>query len=515
MDGRFTLRERLGHGGMGTVWRAHDAVLQRDVALKEVRLLGLSDPGEATRVHERVLREARALARLQHPNVVTIHEVLDAEPFPWLVMELIAGQSLQAALEQGPLPPAQVARIGRDLLAALNAAHAAGIQHRDVKPANVLLRPDGSAVLTDFGIAAMQDLSGLTLTGSIIGSPEFMAPERATGEPGGAAADLWSLGMLLYVSVEGRSPLRRSTPLATFAAVVADTVPAPQLAGELGPVLQALLTKDPEARPDPVSLDRMLLAVQTARAQGATRSDPPLRNAAHEPDPEWLHRAPTAVVDRSRAPAERRTATAEPGATSVTRTGRRFGTGCIVAVIAATAAASVIVVLGLQSGGTPAGKQLAAASPSAPTGSSQPSSAASSAAATVSSAISSMRPSTVLRPQGENSADTWIAQLASVPISSGSGARDSELAAIRRQVPGAEVLNSDDFASLRPGYWVMYAPGPFADGEQALASCAAAGRTTAAECVGRYLSHLASDITFICRHAASGVDGNCRRGNNS
>ncbi|MFB9710677.1 serine/threonine-protein kinase [Streptosporangium sandarakinum] len=262
IDNRFELLERLGSGGMGTVWRAHDLALHREVALKEVRPSGATedDPGRVRMLRERVLREARALARLNHPNVVTIHHIVDAgeTAYPWIVMELVRGRSLQDRLAEGPLTPAEAARLGRGVLAALWTAHAAGICHRDVKPANVLLRDDGSPVLTDFGIAALHDAPSLTASGQLVGSPEYIAPERLRGREGDPASDLWSLGMLLYVAVEGYHPMRRETTMATLAAVLNGHVPPPRRAGPLAPVLAALLAQDPAARPPAAELDRML-----------------------------------------------------------------------------------------------------------------------------------------------------------------------------------------------------------------------------------------------------------------
>lgn len=268
IDGRFELLERLGGGGMGLVWRARDTMLQRDVALKEVRSAEPAvyddDPIAAHVMRERVLREARALARLHHPNVVTIYHIVDSveQRHPWLVMELVTGGSLDDRIKRGPLSPQQAAHVGRGVLAALRAAHAAGIQHRDVKPANVLLRPDGTPVLTDFGIAALRESSSLTATGALIGSPEFIAPERIRGQEGDPASDLWSLGMLMYVALEARNPLRRDTTLATLAAVLDAPIPEPKHAGPLTPVLAALLTRDPAARPDAAQLDHMLAAAE-------------------------------------------------------------------------------------------------------------------------------------------------------------------------------------------------------------------------------------------------------------
>lgn len=215
IDGRFELEARLGGGGMGMVWRARDLALDRAVALKEVRPpdpgLAEHDPEAAAMLRERVLREARALARVNHPHVVTIHHIVDGaeHTYPWLVMELVTGGSLQDRLNKGPMTPVEAATMGRDVLAALRAAHDVGIQHRDVKPANVLMRPDGRPVLTDFGIAAIRETTSLTMTGSIIGTPDYMAPERISGDDGGPGSDLWSLAMMLYVAVEGNHPLRR------------------------------------------------------------------------------------------------------------------------------------------------------------------------------------------------------------------------------------------------------------------------------------------------------------------
>ncbi|MGW4652379.1 protein kinase domain-containing protein [Kitasatospora sp. NPDC004289] len=268
VDGRFELLERLGGGGMGLVWRARDTVLQREVALKEVRppdpAMLAADPAAAYELRERVLREAQALARLQHPNVVIIYHIVDTPelPHPWLVMELVTGGSLHDRIGRGRLSPPEAARIGRGVLSALRAAHAAGIQHRDVKPGNVLMRTDGTPVLTDFGIAALSGSTSLTATGSLIGSPEFIAPERIRGQEGNPSSDLWSLGMMLYVAVEGHHPLRRATSLATLAAVLDEPLPPPALAGPLGNTLTALLARDPALRPDAAELDRLFAAAE-------------------------------------------------------------------------------------------------------------------------------------------------------------------------------------------------------------------------------------------------------------
>ncbi|PSJ26783.1 hypothetical protein B7P34_21055, partial [Streptosporangium nondiastaticum] len=267
--GRYRLLEQLGRGGMGVVWRARDEVLDREVAVKEVRApAGLLDH-EIRQLYVRLEREARAAARIAHPHVVTVFDVASDEGRPWIVMELVRGLSLADALQaEGPLPPAHAAHIGAGVLAALRGAHAAGVLHRDVKPGNVLLANDGRVVLTDFGIATVEGSSALTRTGELVGSPEFLAPERALGHPPGPASDLWSLGVTLYATVEGVSPFRQDTPLSTMRAVVDQQLPAPVRAGALAPVLEGLLRKDPALRLGAAEAEDMLRVV----ARGGTVS---------------------------------------------------------------------------------------------------------------------------------------------------------------------------------------------------------------------------------------------------
>ncbi|WP_037786212.1 MULTISPECIES: serine/threonine-protein kinase [unclassified Streptomyces] len=291
IDGRFELLERLGGGGMGLVWRARDIVLHREVALKEVRppdpeLLRLR-PDAPEMLRKRVLREAVSLARITHPNVVTIHHIVSSPEVehPWLVMELVSGGSLQDRLERGLCTPAEAARLGRGVLAGLRAAHEAGILHRDVKPGNVLLRTDGTPLLTDFGIAAVREATSLTNTGELVGSPDYMAPERLRGHDDEPSSDLWSLAMMLYVAVEGHHPMRRSSTLATLAAILEEDVPGPRQAGALGPVLRSVLVKDVVSRPDAERLDRLLAEVAEERAapvvEGARPASGP--SAAYTP----------------------------------------------------------------------------------------------------------------------------------------------------------------------------------------------------------------------------------------
>ncbi|MGC9537866.1 serine/threonine-protein kinase [Streptomyces sp. UG1] len=295
--GRYRLLSPLGEGGMGTVWRARDEVLHREVAVKEVRApAGLPAP-EVERMYARLEREAWAAARVANRNVVTVYDVATQDGRPWIVMELVRGVSLAELLDaEGPLSPRRAAHIGAEVLAALRAAFEAGVLHRDVKPANVLLSNDGRVVLTDFGIAMVEGSSALTMTGEVIGSPEFLAPERALGRTPGPESDLWSLGVLLYAAVEGNSPFRQSTPLSTLRAIVDDELPPPRRAGPLAPVIEGLLRKDPAQRLSAEQAEqdlRIIGAGGTPRAD-AVRATPYSPTVAEFPAPPQT--APTAPV---------------------------------------------------------------------------------------------------------------------------------------------------------------------------------------------------------------------------
>jgi hypothetical protein len=275
---RYALRSAIGNGGMGTVWWATDTLLRRDVAVKEVLLPQGMAPTDRDSMYQRTLREARAAAALSHPAVVQVYDVVTEGGRPWIVMELLQARSLaQIIVEDGPLAPRAVAKIGIALLGALEVAHAAGVLHRDVKPANVLICVDGRCVLTDFGVARMPSDNQLTTPGMVLGSPHFISPERAIGAPFGPPSDLFSLGVTLYTAVEGRPPFDRPDPIETMRAVVEEPPTPPIRAGALTNVLSGLLEKDPGRRWDvPTSRRelRELLAHTLASSAPAHQTDP-------------------------------------------------------------------------------------------------------------------------------------------------------------------------------------------------------------------------------------------------
>jgi serine/threonine protein kinase len=249
---RYRLGKVIGRGGMGVVWLATDEVLDRSVAVKEVTFPpGLPDE-EQHKLRRRTLREARTTARLNHPNVVGVYDIVEDEDRPWIVMEFVPSRSLAEVVRaDGPLSPRRAAEIGLQLLGGLRAAHLAGVLHRDVKPSNVLLAEDGRVVLGDFGIATAKGGSTVTSSGVLIGSPSYMAPERARGSDIGPESDMWSLGATLYTAVEGRPPFDRDSAVATLAALVMDDPDAPERAGPLWPLIRGLLRRDPAERPGP------------------------------------------------------------------------------------------------------------------------------------------------------------------------------------------------------------------------------------------------------------------------
>jgi len=298
LAGRYRLSEVIGHGGMGVVWRARDELLNRDVAVKEIVWpANLTEHERQTACH-RATREAQMAARLNHPNVVRIYDIVEEDGHPWIVMEFLPYRSLRDIVrDEGPLTPPQAAKVGLGILAALRAAHAEGVEHRDVKPANVLIGPDDRVVLTDFGIARPADTTTLTTAGILIGSPSYIAPERARGGPSGAPGDLWGLGASLYAAVEGHPPFEREHVLATLTAVVTDDPEPATRAGPLWPVITGLLRKNPDERLDAAETDHLLRCI-AAPAPAEPAASEPAPTAAFPVD------APTGVAAAEPAPAE-------------------------------------------------------------------------------------------------------------------------------------------------------------------------------------------------------------------
>ncbi|MGW7116182.1 serine/threonine-protein kinase, partial [Streptomyces xanthophaeus] len=265
LAGRYRLGSVLGKGGMGTVWRAEDEILGRTVAVKELRFSTGVDEDEKRRLITRTLREAKAIARIRSGGAVTVYDVVDEDARPWIVMELIEGSSLAEFIrENGPLTPRRAAEVGLAVLDVLRAAHGQGILHRDVKPSNVLIAGSGRVVLTDFGIAQVEGDPSVTSTGMLVGAPSYISPERARGHKPGPPADMWSLGGLLYASVEGTPPYDKGSALATLTAVMTEPVDPPKNAGPLTEVIYGLLAKDPAQRLDDDRARAMLTAVLDA-----------------------------------------------------------------------------------------------------------------------------------------------------------------------------------------------------------------------------------------------------------
>ncbi|MGP3981732.1 serine/threonine-protein kinase [Streptomyces sp. KR80] len=312
LAGRYRVVRQLGRGGMGVVCRAVDEVLGREVAVKVLRTYRDSSGPELTDLRLRMQREARAAARIKHPGVIAVHDVAEDDGCPLIIMELIDGPSLDDVIrEHGVIGPREAAAIGAKVMEALDAAHRAGVLHRDVKPGNVLLDRGsthadappgpgagvpplgGRVVLTDFGIATMDDpgdgaATRITQSGDIVGSLDYLAPERAQGQEPGAASDVWSLGATLYAAVEGSAPFRRTSTYSTITAIVAEPMPEPRRAGPLTPVLRELMHKDPQRRPDAPRARKLLEAVAAGLPYEGPGDAPDLGGAGASREPTVL-----------------------------------------------------------------------------------------------------------------------------------------------------------------------------------------------------------------------------------
>ncbi|MFC4470571.1 protein kinase [Streptomyces xiangluensis] len=352
LSDRYRLVDSIGSGGMGRVWRAHDEVLHRAVAIKELTAaLYVSESDQAVLL-ARTRAEARAAARINHSAVVTVHDVLEHDGRPWIVMELVEGHSLADAVkDSGRVEPREAARIGLWVLRALRAAHSAGVLHRDIKPGNVLLSWDGRVLLTDFGIAQVEGDTTITRTGEVVGSVDYLPPERIRGHEPGPASDLWALGATLYTAVDGRSPFRRTTPLTTMQAVVEEEPGEPEHAGPLAPVIAALLQKDPADRPSAAEAEQMLAEAAEGRRPNGAHAFVPTRQESYGQQGPYEH-PQTGVTTPNQAAV---TPVASPAAPPKKR--RRLRTVALVVALAAVIGAGAAVVLqqfGTGSSGNPA-----------------------------------------------------------------------------------------------------------------------------------------------------------------
>ncbi|HET9381734.1 MAG TPA: protein kinase [Streptomyces sp.] len=349
--GRYRLDARLGRGGMGVVWQATDQLLGRRVAVKELPFDDTLTTEEARAQRDRTLREARAVAQLHHPHIVVVHDVVEDDERPYIVMELIDGPTLaDRVATRGPVDAAEAARIGVALLSALRTAHDAGVLHRDLKPANVLLE-DGTdrVVLSDFGIAQVPGATTLTESGSFVGSPEYTPPERIAGGPTGPASDLWSLGVLLCEALSGESPFHRDSLGGVLHAVVSGEFTPPAQAAPILPVVRGLLQRDPERRLEAAQAEWMLRTFwETGRVPPPTGGDTPGRGPFRGPPrgPGRLLggrpvRAPVRVPGRAPTAGTRASAAGTVPGPDGPR--RRSGRGMLVAalLIAATAGAGL------------------------------------------------------------------------------------------------------------------------------------------------------------------------------
>jgi len=342
---RYRLQERLGSGAMGVVWLATDELLQRPVAVKQL----IAQPGAGDEARERAMREGRIAGRLHHPNVVAVHDVIEHDGMPVLVMEHVPSRSLAAAIaEQGPMSPETVAEIGAQAAHALAAAHKAGIVHRDVKPGNVLLGEDGAVKLTDFGISHAAGDITVTQTGLLNGTPAFLAPEIAQGHSPVPASDVFSLGATLYAAVEGRAPFGETAEnsLAVLHEAASGAVPPPRLAGPLAPVLAQMMHSDPAQRVEPEHARELLESV----AAGRTAPVAALVGAPDGPTQPVGAGTRTAAVPAAGAHGTWiEAAPAAPAQPGEPRGSRRRGrtAAAIAAVVAAALVAGVVLVIQL------------------------------------------------------------------------------------------------------------------------------------------------------------------------
>lgn len=512
--GRYRRGGLLGAGGMGEVWLAFDEDLDdRPVAIKVMRSALLAEPEDAARFQ----REMRLAARMHHPNIMTVYTTGTDNGLPFMVLEYLEGSDLSKAVAgSAGRPPAalsfeMVARIGRDTCAALAYAHGLGVVHRDIKPGNLFRCDSGLVKVSDFGIAKAISGSRLSATGTLVGTLPYIAPEQWLGEPAAFSNDIWAAGCVLYELLSGALPRAFATPAEYVTAAARGERIAPLASSGgiplwLADVIMAMLQPDPRARPTAADCEA-LLAGPAAGSPWAGVIRPGGGHAASVGVAPLADTWPAAYASggADTAPPPRRS----PHRRAVIVT-------AAIALLAAAGGTAVALAQGpgsdTASGTGPGAGQQATSSrstspssrPAASPGSPQ-SASASSAAGTPSLSASSV---SAIAPTNSG---TWIAQLDSVPVSAGTAALQSELARVRIQVPGAQYLASDSYASLRPGYWVIYYDSSFNNGTEAVAYCAAHGLTTANQCVGRLLSTNPADIAYTCRPPGGPQETSCYR----
>lgn len=459
--GRYRQVRLLGTGGMGEVWLALDEELgERPVAIKRMHSRMLADAADVARFQ----REMRLAARMQHPNIMTLFTTGTDNGIPFMVMEYLEGRDLGKASRTWSA--AEAGRIGRDTCAALEYAHGMGVVHRDIKPGNLFLCDTGQVKVTDFGIAKAVSGTSLTATGTLVGTLPYMAPEQWLGETAAFSNDIWAIGCVLYELLRGRPP-RTYASASDYVAAAARCEAVPPLQPNartpawLADAIMAMLEPDPRHRPSAAECVQ-LLSGPSAQFQEPAAVRRPVPAAAYSPtEPPGAPRTPAAPASRSRS-----------------------------SRIALSAAALVAVAAGGTAVALMHGTAKGTGQPGAP-GAAGPA---------------------VSRGATQNqAADVWIAQLASVPVSAGSAELQKELNQVRAEIPGAKYLVSSDYASLNPGYWVVYYLGSFSSGTQAIEYCAAHGRTSTNQCVGRFLSHHLRDKTYICLPPGGSQEKGCSR----
>ena len=482
--GRYRQVRLLGAGGMGEVWLALDEELgERPVAIKRMHLRELADAEDVARFQ----REMRLAARMQHPNIATVFTTGTDNGIPFMVMEYLQGQDL--GRDSRIRSAGEAARIGRDMCAALAYAHGMGVVHRDIKPGNVFLCDTGQVKVTDFGIAKAVSGTSLTATGTLVGTLAYMAPEQWLGETAAFSNDIWAAGCVLYELVSGQPPRVYASATGYVAAAarreaVPPLQPSARTPAWLANAIMAMLEPDPRDRPGAAECVDLLSgrSAQVPETATAQRPVPAAPYSAAGPPQAW--RPPAASGPRSRS--------------------RKIALS-VAALVAVTAGGTALALTHGTANG--AGHPGAAAGPGVSRSATQASSASPASHGALGHATVTAPGTPALGP----AAGVWIAQLASVPVSAGLAKLQQELAQVQADIPGAQYLASSGYASLNPGYWVIYYLDSFSDGTQAVEYCAAHGRANTNQCVGRFLSHDLRDKTYICVPPGGSDEKGCSR----